>query len=118
MFTIDQIRRITTATLRTTFRMGATAGASYDASGTFPVNTWTFFVSTMAPETGNTWRVRQWRNGANVHNTTRAMGNPQPITFNGGRIWPSSRVWVDDVGIYNRALTQEEVLALYAAGPN
>lgn len=101
------------------FRRGATAAVQYTTgfSGS-PMNTWAHYVATMKPESGNVWRVRLWRDGVSLLNTTQNMGNPQSITFNGGRIDGGSTNESDDVSFFNRALTQEEVLALFAAGRN
>lgn len=107
-------------TLRATFRRGSSAGVNRTFPGSFATNAWYHVVAAMSPTTpgSTTWAVRGWVNGAQLINTTQSMGTQSSITFNNGKVTADGRAWVDDVSVYNRALLQEEVLALFAAGRN
>ena len=101
-------------------RRGNTASVRREIPGTYSTNTWYHVVATMFPQSpgSTTWTVRGYVNGSMSLNASQAMGTQHAVTFNGASIDSNNVVWVDDVSIYNRSLTPEEVSALYVAGPN
>ena len=91
-------------------------GASYSSSYTWGLNQWTHFVFTR--ENGN---ASYYANGVKIygpvsHSGAIDMSSSIGIgSFIGGGVWPLHGS-MDDVRIYNRALTDSEVCALYTLG--
>lgn len=95
----------------------ATAGGLWNNLATYvtlPLNeSWHFFVATYDSSTNAIYYI----NGEQVR-TQNSSGvlsiNDQPIIL-GGSIYATYRIQLDDLRIYNRALSAAEVLALYNA---
>lgn len=103
-----------TRAVQWTFRRGATTAQNVYA-GTVPRGEWTFIAACMEPVSGTTWRYRGYINGTQVVNNTYNAGTQHAVTFASARA-NSQDGHVDDAAIYNRALTAEEITALYGVG--
>lgn len=103
-----------TRAVRWRFGRGGTSAQSLDA-GTVPLGVWTFIAACMEPVSGTTWRYRGYINGNQVVNNTYNAGVQHPVTWVELQVNPQDG-HVDDAAVYNRALTAEEITALYEIG--
>ena len=101
---------------------GATGGDWVDFAYDFPAHTWTHFVATYSTATGY---LTFYANGSQIFQELTSVA-PDTSTADGAYIgrgipgWTPSDQWLngkmDDVRIYNRALTAGEVKRLYDLG--
>lgn len=96
-----------------TFRRGGTS-AQLVYGGTVPTG-WVSVAACMEPVTGTTWRYRAYIGGSEVVNSTYNAGTQQAVTFAYATV-NSSSAQLDDIAIYNRALTAQEILSLHQLG--
>lgn len=91
---------------------------AWSAVGSLPFNQWTFVVATR----DSNGVANLYANGVLSGTANQNSGTPVPGTINvciGGRSSDALRGWngsIDDVRIYNRVLTTEEIKRLYLIG--
>lgn len=102
----------TGTTLRFNVNRGAT-GSSLDAANAMELNVWQMFTVTMSP----TGEAALYKNGVQLSTGTVQMPNVLARTNSwiGRSAWPDALYngLLDDIRIYNHALSQEEVALLY-----
>lgn len=96
------------------FRRGGTA-SQFVTGGTVPVG-WVSVAACMEPVTGTTWRYRAYIGGTEVVNATYNAGTQHAITGASAGNFDSFSAQLDDLAIYNRALTAAEVTSLHQLG--
>ncbi len=104
--------RINSGNLATTFFPNVTAGTTYSANYTFTIGTWYHIVvtqtgSTIATYINGTSLGSQTVQPVSTGSTSNAIGSYANASF--------ANDIIDDVRIYNRALSASEILALYNA---
>lgn len=92
-----------------------------------PIGTWTLITLTYSGSGGTTTNKKIYLNGAVTASQQQGasygqlLNLPSPTTVNIGRDWGRATAYysgrIDDVRIYNRALSASEVLQLYNGGP-
>lgn len=95
------------------FRRGSDIGPAVTA-GTVPTG-WTSVAACMEPVSGTTWRYRGYINGSEVVNATYNAGTQHPVTSTSA-VMNAYSAQLDDIAIYNRALTAQEIVSLYQLG--
>lgn len=96
-------------------------------TSTVPIGSWTLISLTYAGGGGTTTNKKIYINGSVVSAQQQGayygqlLSLPSPTTVNIGRDWGRATAYfngaIDDVRIYNRALSASEVLQLYNGGP-
>ncbi|WP_035606468.1 LamG-like jellyroll fold domain-containing protein [Haloferula sp. BvORR071] len=94
-----------------------TTAATFGASGT-PITTWTHLVAVTEKNVGTRLYINGVQDGNNnaIPNLTT---NNSTVLWIGGNPNSANRTWnglLDDIGIWNRALTQAEITQLFTQG--
>lgn len=91
-------------------------------SSGLPLNTWSHLVATFKNKSGNTYTAKTYLNGALQNEADRTVETLKdegdfylrlPVTYGDSNIEPVWMGFMDDVRVYNRALTDAEVLGHY-----
>lgn len=97
-------------------------GAQCLLSRGLPLNTWSHLVATFKNKSGNTYTAKTYLNGVLQNEVDRTVETLKdegdfylrlPVTYGDSNIEPVWIGFMDDVRVYNRALTDAEVLSHY-----
>lgn len=107
--------------LSQTFNTSSPGQVAYSSAGTYPIGRYFLASVTVDDATALTTTIRFYIDGVldSTQTNTQGLVSPTGVNFIFGAFVPGSfnfNGWVDDLRVYNRALSTQEIYSLYKLG--